>query len=48
VVQSGDTLWSIANSVAGDEDVRAVVDRIQQVNGLSGSALEPGQVLHLP
>jgi nucleoid-associated protein YgaU len=48
VVQSGDTLWSIASSVAGDGDVRAVVDQIQQVNGLTGSALEPGQVLHLP
>jgi nucleoid-associated protein YgaU len=48
VVQSGDTLWSIASSVAGDDDVRAVIDRIRQVNGLSGSALEPGQVLHLP
>lgn len=48
VVQSGDTLWAIASSVAGDDDVRAVVDRIQRANGLSGSALEPGQVLQLP
>jgi nucleoid-associated protein YgaU len=48
VVQSGDTLWSIASSVAGDDDVRAVVDQIQRVNGLAGSALEPGQVLRLP
>jgi nucleoid-associated protein YgaU len=48
VVQSGDTLWSIASSVAGDDDVRAVVDAIQRVNGLSGSELEPGQVLQLP
>jgi nucleoid-associated protein YgaU len=48
VVQSGDTLWSIASSVAGDDDVRAVVDQIQRVNRLSGSDLEPGQVLQLP
>jgi nucleoid-associated protein YgaU len=49
VVQSGDTLWSIASSVAGaDDDVRAVVDAIQRVNGLSGSELQPGQVLQLP
>jgi nucleoid-associated protein YgaU len=48
VVEPGDTLWSIASSVAGDDDVRAVIDQIQRVNRLSGSVLEPGQVLHLP
>ena len=49
VVQEGDTLWSIATSVAGaDDDVRAVVDEIQRRNGLHGSDLVPGQVLDLP
>ena len=48
VVEPGDTLWSIAESVAGGDDVRAVVDRIQELNGLEGSGLVPGQVLHLP
>ena len=48
VVQQGDTLWSIARSVAGDEDVRMVVDAIQELNGLDGSTLQPGQVLRLP
>ena len=48
VVQHGDTLWDIARSVAGDQDVRAVVDEIQQVNGLDGATLVPGQVLRLP
>ena len=48
VVEPGDTLWSIASSVADGEDVRAVVDRIQELNRLDGSALVPGQVLHLP
>jgi nucleoid-associated protein YgaU len=48
VVHSGDTLWSIADSVAGDDDVRGVVDRIREVNGLHGSDLIPGQVLVLP
>jgi nucleoid-associated protein YgaU len=48
VVGSGDTLWSIASSVAAGHDVRAVVDRIQEVNGLRGSDLVPGQVLRLP
>jgi nucleoid-associated protein YgaU len=48
VVQGGDTLWSIASSVAGDGDVRAVVDQIQQLNHLDGTELVPGQVLQLP
>jgi nucleoid-associated protein YgaU len=48
VVHAGDTLWSIATSVAGDDDVRGVVDRIREVNGLHGSDLVPGQVLVLP
>jgi len=48
VVQPGDTLWSIAAGVSGDGDVREVVDRIQEVNGLSGTVLIPGQVLELP
>jgi nucleoid-associated protein YgaU len=48
VVRSGDTLWSIATSVAGDDDVRAVVDEIQRANGLRGADLVPGQVLVLP
>jgi nucleoid-associated protein YgaU len=48
VVHSGDTLWSIATSVAGDDDVRAVVDEIQRANGLHGADLVPGQVLLLP
>jgi nucleoid-associated protein YgaU len=48
VVEPGDTLWSIAQSVAGEADVRAVVDRIQELNRLEGSSLVPGQVLQLP
>ena len=48
VVHSGDTLWSIATSLAGDDDVRAVVDAIQRANGLQGADLVPGQVLLLP
>jgi LysM repeat protein len=48
VVQPGDTLWSIAAGTAGTADVRAVVDRIQELNGLQGTVLMPGQVLELP
>jgi nucleoid-associated protein YgaU len=48
VVQQGDTLWSISSQVAGSDDVRAVVHRIQELNGLRGTVLVPGQVLELP
>ncbi len=48
VVQPGDSLWSIATVVAGTDDVRTVVDRIQQLNHLHGTAVRPGQVLQLP
>jgi nucleoid-associated protein YgaU len=48
VVQPGDTLWSIAGSLEGDDDVRGVVDAIQALNGLEGSDIAPGEVLILP
>jgi nucleoid-associated protein YgaU len=48
IVQSGDTLWSIATSLDGEGDVRALVDEIQRLNGLTGADLVPGQVLQLP
>jgi LysM repeat protein len=48
VVQPGDTLWSIAISLDGDGDVRAVVDEIQRLNGLNSAQLVPGQTILLP
>ena len=48
VVESGDTLWSIAGAVAGVRDVRQGVDGIQELNGLRSADIEPGQVLRLP
>lgn len=48
VVAPGDTLWSIALSVAGDRDVRAVVYDIRQLNHLGDPVLVPGQILQLP
>jgi LysM domain len=43
VVQPGDTLWSIAASVAPDSDPRPVVDALRAVNG--GPSLQVGQRL---
>jgi Tfp pilus assembly protein FimV len=48
VVHSGDTLWSIAVSIAPDTDPREVVDALQEVNGLTDASLVPGQTLLLP
>lgn len=49
VVESGDTLWSIAASVAGSgDDVRAVVAQIRELNSLPDASLVPGQTLVLP
>jgi nucleoid-associated protein YgaU len=48
-VQGGDTLWAIAGSVAGPgDDVRSVIGRIKELNDLSGSSIQRGQVLLLP
>ncbi|MEX5719046.1 LysM peptidoglycan-binding domain-containing protein [Geodermatophilus maliterrae] len=49
VVEPGDTVWSIAGELAGDgQDVRVVVDAIEELNDLEDSAVVPGQVLQLP
>lgn len=48
LVRQGDSLWSIAATVAGDEDVREVVEEIRDLNGLDDASLVPGQVLELP
>lgn len=45
-VEPGDTLWSIAASLDPDGDIRAVVDRLAELNG--GSSLTVGQRLVLP
>jgi len=47
-VRSGDTLWAIATTVAGDDDVRDVVWQIKHLNGLDSSVIYPGQVLVVP
>jgi Tfp pilus assembly protein FimV len=48
IVQPGDTLWSLAQRAAPEEDPRAVVDAIVDLNDLAGAELLPGQELHLP
>jgi nucleoid-associated protein YgaU len=48
-VRSGDSLWSIALSVAEPgEDVRGVVASIRDLNDLNGSLIHPGDLLTVP
>lgn len=43
VVQSGDTLWSIARKVAPHDDPRAVADLLLEAHG--SSVIRPGDVI---
>jgi LysM domain len=47
-VGAGETLWDVAQRVAPKSDQRAVVERIQQLNGMASSAIQPGQELQVP
>ncbi|MDP1819949.1 MAG: LysM peptidoglycan-binding domain-containing protein [Acidimicrobiales bacterium] len=46
VVRPGDTLWSIASSIAPEVDVRITVDRLVRANG--EAPIVVGQALELP
>lgn len=48
VVRPGETLWEVAERVAPDSQPGAVIDRIRQLNGLSGSVVYSGEVLDVP
>lgn len=47
-VQPGDTLWSVAQRIAPDNDPREVIEQIRRINDLKGSSLQVGQQLLLP
>jgi LysM repeat protein len=47
-VQSGETLWSIAQRIAPDNDPREVMAQLRRINNLHGSSLQAGQQLLLP
>lgn len=49
VVRDGETLWSIAATVAPGRDPREVIDEIEHLNqGIVASSLVQGQVLRIP
>jgi hypothetical protein len=47
-VLPGENLLQLAERVAPGSDPSAVVDRIRELNGLTGSAVRPGQPLTVP
>jgi len=48
VVSPGQSLWSVAESTDPDQDTRAVIQRIVDLNGLSSDVLFAGQQLWVP
>lgn len=48
VVGPGETLWDVAERNDPDGDPRVTVQRIADLNGLSGSIVHPGQRLLVP
>jgi len=47
-VAPGQTLTQIAQTVGGSGDIRDTIAEIEQMNGLSGAAIQAGQRLALP
>ena len=47
-VLPGDTLWSIAESLAPTADPRAVIGDIERLNALGTGSLQVGQQLAIP
>ncbi len=48
-VHTGDTLWSIASdTITPGGDVRGMISTIQELNDLSTSAIQAGEVLLIP
>jgi LysM domain len=48
VVSPGQSLWSVAESADPDQDTRAVIQQIVELNGLSSDVVFAGQQLWVP
>ncbi len=48
VVRPGQSLWSVAESADPDQDTRAVIQQIIDLNSLSGDTVAAGQQLWVP
>jgi hypothetical protein len=47
-VQPGESLWSVAQRIAPENDPREVIQQIRRLNDLESSQLQVGQQLLLP
>jgi hypothetical protein len=47
-VGPGESLWSIAERIAPQDDPRDVIGELERFNGLEDSAVTPGQTLAIP
>ncbi len=47
-VRPGQSLWTVAESADPDAGTRLVIQRIIDLNGLNGDAVQPGQRLWVP
>ncbi|AGA69301.1 LysM domain-containing protein [Desulfitobacterium dichloroeliminans LMG P-21439] len=48
IVQSGDTLWSLAENTGLQIDTRTLVLKIMEFNQLTDSTIQTGQVIYTP
>jgi hypothetical protein len=48
VVGPGESLWSLANRMAGDGDARSLIEEIMGVNSLATPDVQAGQSLRIP
>ena len=48
VIREGDTLWSIATTIAPGRDPRPVIHELELMNGDAAGPLVPGRVLEVP
>jgi hypothetical protein len=48
VVGPGESLWSLAGRMAGDGDVRSLIEEIMIVNSLATPDVQAGQSLRIP
>jgi len=48
-VEQGDTLWELAqDNLTENQDIRAVIYEIRELNNLSTANLTPGQIIRIP
>ena len=47
-IAPGESIWSVAKALNGGGDVRALVDQIIKVNGLTSSDLAAGSKIRVP